>query len=55
MVSITALSHVIDNFGVSDAIDEFPCWDASWTLDPHNSVKIRENPENVLIPRPSGN
>ena len=20
----------------------------SWTLDPHNSMKIRENPENVL-------
>ena len=24
------------------------CGGASWTLDPHNSMKIHENPENVL-------
>ena len=27
---------------------KFPCGGASWTLDSHNSMKIRENPENVL-------
>ena len=27
---------------------EFPCGGASWTLDQHNSMKIRENPESVL-------
>ena len=27
---------------------KFPCRDASWTLDPHNSMKTRENPENFL-------
>ena len=38
----------IDDFGVSDAMMKYPCWGASWTLDPYNSMKTREKPENVL-------
>ena len=42
----------IDNFRVSDAIDEISVGvgggDESWTLDPHNPMKMRENPKNVF-------
>ena len=33
--------------GLATSLMKFPCGDASWTLDPHNSMKIRENPENI--------
>ena len=37
--------HLINDFGVSDAIDEISVGGggASQTLDPHNFMKIREN------------
>ena len=35
-------------FRLSDAIEEIPCGGASWTLNRHHSMKIRENPEHVL-------
>ena len=39
---------VTDNFGVSKVMKFL--WGASWTLHPHNSIKIHENPENVTQP-----
>ena len=37
----------IDTFRASDPIDEISVWGCK-TLDPHNSMEICENPENVL-------
>ena len=35
--------------GLATPLMKFPLWGASWTLDPHNYMKIRKNPESVLI------
>ena len=35
-----------DTFGVCITIAEFPSGAAGWTLNPHSSMKFRENPEN---------
>ena len=32
-----------DNYGVSDALMNFLCGGASWTLDPHNSMNLRKS------------
>ena len=37
-----------ETYGVSDDIDKISVRGASCTLDQHNSMKIRENAENVL-------
>ena len=39
----------IDDFEVSDAIDEIFVRDANQTLELHNFMKIRENPDDVQI------
>ena len=38
--------HATDDFGVSDTTDEISLWGLT-PLDPQNSMKIRENPENI--------
>ena len=42
------LGSPIDDFGVSEAIDGISVWMCKLTLDTHNFMKIRENPEIVL-------
>ena len=34
--------------GLATPLMLFLCWEASWTFDPHNSIKIRTSSENVL-------